>query len=596
MSELKNLSQLVASSERLGAIGSPSGTTELTIDIFGAAAGRRLVGELGVFCYYQDGIEHYALGQITEVLLRNPTLEQSVGRSIIRERGQWSTVQGQLDTHTATVHLGAVFSVSSGTVKPSMLGTVPPTGTIIYCATEELLAALLAPYQNEVFYLGHIYGSRPRLPMWFKHFGSGPGGAGEAYSIGVFGKTGSGKSVLAKMILVAYARHAGMGLFVLDPQGEFTKGLKFATLASTLSMGNILSKPVFSALGRKAFALNIDSLVLDRWDLWKEVLVQLNFFEDIGIKWPEYQSNMADYVEDFLARKKKKLGDLNDERVLREVLGFVAENVDKVYAGKAGIERVSQLAIQALDEPDSTIGQSVRKKWFQVAKLFQERSGAYSVQKVVAAALRPPLEGSSRPLVVVDLSAHPEDIEPSLWDEKIKPLLIERFLRAVVEQGEWSYRNGQYLNALVVIDEAHRLVPRERVENERWARIKGILVDAVRTTRKYSLGWLFISQTLSSLDKDVVGQLRIMFFGFGLGTGVELQALRELVGGEREYLRLYQSFRDPQSAFGEENKVFSFMAIGPVSPLAFSGTPLFFDAFTRADEFLAANSIRLETS
>jgi len=34
---------------------------------------------------------------------------------------------------------------------------------------------------------------------------SGREGAGEAYHIGIFGKTGSGKSVLAKMILVAYA-------------------------------------------------------------------------------------------------------------------------------------------------------------------------------------------------------------------------------------------------------------------------------------------------------------------------------------------------------------------------------------------------------
>jgi len=53
------------------------------------------------------------------------------------------------------------------------------------------------------------------LPMWFKHFGTGPAGAGEAYHIGVFGRTGSGKSVLAKMITLAYARHADMGIFIL---------------------------------------------------------------------------------------------------------------------------------------------------------------------------------------------------------------------------------------------------------------------------------------------------------------------------------------------------------------------------------------------
>jgi len=182
----------------------------------------------------------------------------------------------------------------------------------------------------------------------------------------------------------------------------------------------------------------------------------------------------------------------------------------------------------------------------------------------------------------------------AVWDEQIKPLLIGRFLQAIIQQAERAYQGDQGLNTLVVVDEAHRLAPRERVEPERLARIKATLVNAVRTTRKYGLGWLFISQTLSSLDRDIVGQLRSTFFGFGLGSGVELQALRELIGGEREYLRLYQSFKDPHSAFSEEYKTFSFMVLGPVSPLAFSGAPLFFDAFTRSEEFLQTNRIEVK--
>ena len=38
------------------------------------------------------------------------------------------------------------------------------------------------------------------------------------------------------------------------------------------------------------------------------------------------------------------------------------------------------------------------------------------------------------------------------------------------------------LNSLVIKDEAHRLAPREKTENEDLERVKKLLIDAVRTT------------------------------------------------------------------------------------------------------------------
>lgn len=119
-----------------------------------------------------------------------------------------------------------------------------------------------------------------------------------------------------------------------------------------------------------------------------------------------------------------------------------------------------------------------------------------------------------------------------------------------------------------------------------------MLVDAARTTRKYGLGWLFISQTLSSLDSEIVQQLRIFFFGFGLALGQEFQSLRQLVGSSGTALDLYQLFRDPHSAFDIASRQYSFMTIGPVSPLSFSGSPLFLNVFNTVDTFLAANHLK----
>ena len=59
-------------------------------------------------------------------------------------------------------------------------------------------------------------------------------------------------------------------------------------------------------------------------------------------------------------------------------------------------------------------------------------------------------------------------------------------------------------------------------------------------------------------------------------------------GGNREAINLYQSFRDPQSSL-LIRKEYPFMSIGPISPLSFSGTPLFFTAFDFPDEFSKKN-------
>lgn len=148
------------------------------------------------------------------------------------------------------------------------------------------------------------------------------------------------------------------------------------------------------------------------------------------------------------------------------------------------------------------------------------------------------------------------------------------------------------LDALVVIDEAHRLAPRDLSKDDEAARsVRSRLIDAARTTRKYGLGWMFISQTLSSIHMEILQQLRISFFGFGLGLGQEFQSLRQLVGSSGTALDLYQLFRDPHSAFDAAGRQYSFMTIGPVSPLSFSGSPLFLNAFNTVDAFLESNGL-----
>jgi hypothetical protein len=48
-SESKDLEKIVAATERLGVVGSPSSTAQLSLDVLGSAVTRKLVGELALF-------------------------------------------------------------------------------------------------------------------------------------------------------------------------------------------------------------------------------------------------------------------------------------------------------------------------------------------------------------------------------------------------------------------------------------------------------------------------------------------------------------------------------------------------------------------
>lgn len=582
-SQISNLDNLIDATERLGVIGSPSATSQLALDILGAAVSRKLVGELALFRFVQDSSPHYALGQITEIQLRNIWHEDPTMRSLIRQRGRVDAVSERQDTHLGKMAISAVFQKGGpGGYEPSILGTVPSTGKGIHLVTDQVLEELLRPYQDQIFYLGRVYGSKPKLPLWFKHFDRGPDGAGEAYHLGIFGKTGSGKSVLAKMILLAYARYPKMALLVVDPQGEFAKEMSGRFSGEfALPVGEVAIN-----LGKRSHVLTVRNLVLDRWELFQQILEESLFFERLTIPRGENRQIACSVLAERLQKASVKLKDLHQRASFDRAWGLLSdEKVQRIfYRTEASRGRFNS----ALEDAD--VEEFFNHYWQPVTELFREdRQGARSIEKALAWLLNPDV--ANRPILVVDLSK--EQARGLFWNDRIQALVIKRLLDGLSQAAEHFYKEGQSLNALVVIDEAHRLAPRELPRDDDAARgVRAVLVDAARTTRKYGLGWLFISQTLSSLDSEIIQQLRIFFFGFGLALGQEFISLRQLVGSSGTALDLYQLFRDPHSAFDPASRQYSFMTIGPVSPLSFSGSPLFLNAFNSVEEFLSANKLK----
>ena len=565
--------------ERIGVIGSPSSTGQLTIDVLGTAIGKSLVGSLSVFNFNQDGYDHYALGQIVEIIMQNVWAQDPTVRGLIRQKGRIDPITERQDTHIAKMSVSSVFAKKNGQIDQSILGTVPSTGTPIKALNEDVLNSLLANYLKELFYLGSAYGSSVKMPMWFKHFGRGTEGAGEAYHIGIFGKTGSGKSVLAKMIMTAYCKYKQMGIFVLDPQGEFSKDFR---------ENSELKTTLCNKMSRSVQVYDLHNLVLTGDDLFKRILVSSDFLSSLGIYLDTNKMQAANEIMTILKAKGAYalLGSqiapyqaYTRQAFDRVWAALQTDNVlRKIYSMQDLRERV-KMSLENADPEDYYL------RWAKIANLFRFDGNSKAKIKDLVAKIHE-ADGSAQDIVIIDLSEKnvPNDI---FWNDMMKLVLIGEFLEKITQKAEEVYKKDELLNSLVIIDEAHRLAPKEKSENEDLEKVKSVLVDAVRTTRKYGLGWMFISQTLSSLSRDILDQIRIYVFGFGLGWGIERMALRDIIGGQSEAMKLYQSFRDPQSSLN--HKQYPFMTVGPISPLSFSGTPLFFNAMNYPNDFLKVN-------
>lgn len=569
---MTNLKEIFDNMENIGVVGSPSSTSELTVDILGTAVNKGLVGKFSVFNYFQDGTDHYALGQITEITMQNIWTQDATMRGIIRQKGRVDPITEKQDIHTAKMIVSSVFSNHNNSIEPSIFGTVPSTGTPIRLFDEAIIDGLLTDFKDQLFYLGKTYGTNINLPMWLKHFGSDKYGVGEAYHIGIFGKTGSGKSVLAKMMITGYLRHKTMSVYILDPQGEFS--IEFN---SNLDLIAILK----DQLDREVNIITLQNITFDYSEiLLRKLLSATNFFEKLSV-W--FNDHKVRFVNEFVSILKSK-GTLDGPITPWNYYKRIA--FDKIWSqipteqfliktiGTKGPRERVKSTWQNLD-PDE-----MYEIWKGITSLFKYREKSIRLSELFK------IVSGKGVFVIIDLSSRekPEDI---IWNDDIQLIAIQQILSKINNQAEESFREGGNLNSLVVIDEAHRLAPREKSDDEDIELIKSIFIDAVRTTRKFGLGWMFISQTLSSLHREILNQIRIFVFGFGLAWGIERQALWEIIGGATEALKLYQNFRDPQSSLGKRE--YPFMTIGPISPLSFSGTPLFFNALNYPDEFIKKN-------
>ncbi len=572
-------------------VGSPSSNTELTLDILDSSIEAKLVGALVGFTWSQtdpasgDGVPQTAvLGQITSLEMRNRWHEDQTFKNIIKSNQKLPSITTAQDTRTALMKVGGCFvKQSDDSYSHSDLGSVPSTGKVVNLIQQHFLDSVLGFCKDDIFQLGRAYGNDVAFPMWFKHFGKEKHGIGEAYHIGIFGKTGSGKTGLAKMLIAAYARHPNMGIMVIDPQGEFS--LEMTDSPPNGSQGLDLVGILKDRLDRNVIQLPISQIRLDDWNLLEELLLGSRMFDiELGVRGETQQTAAVQTLMKQL-RSRGRIDEIASKSCAESALKSLKRQAGSVYNTKPLADRLRGKIDELLDSKFDGFYEGC---WRPVTELFGGGRDKIRLDEIVRQLVDNHDEG--KPLIVIDLSNHSG---VQRWNQTLQNRVISHLASALVSESSKTLGdNSKNANTLVVLDEAHRFVPSggDFQLDDQARELRAELKRAVRETRKYGVGWMFISQTMQGLDTEILMQLRAMFLGYGLAFGLEFRRLQELAGGDDDSMNLYRSFRDPQSAIDEQSKEFPFMAIGPISPMPFSGKPMFFSAFNGTD-FIKHNAL-----
>ena len=549
---------IIKTKEPLGVIGSPSSSFEVILDIRDINEESKLLGELVCFPVKEGKNTVFVLGQVTEIETKNRWHEEPSFKGIIKRHGKLPNLSGIADNRIAILDVQSSFLLKDNEeIHPHKLANSPSTGVQAIRADNEIMKEILREHESLVT-MGYAYDTDVKIPFWFKHFGkSDTGGAGDAYHIGVFGRTGSGKTTTAANMILGYARNKEqMSILILDPQEQFHKD-------NNVLPGDVKFEDKIKQIGMKFKKYKIPEEVALTNDakIFSQILLNKDFIKyAFNILTPEKTEEMAEAIERYIETRIQEGGmKISKERELgSQLLNYFLEekNLKKVYATKNKREDVQQSIKEVLERKNHR----ARSIFQTVASFFSEENKIPLkdiVDKIV-------LEKGN--VIVLNISGR--GTERGMDD--IETLYVKLIEDAIKEKGAELYSQGKQANCLVVLDEAHRFINTYSF-NDKIKALSTSIIDAVRTTRKYGIGYMFITQTIESLHEEIRRQIRIFAFGYGLTSGSEFVKIKDIINDDSG-AKFYRSFIDPSS-----NNKFPFMFYGPISPLSFTGAPLFLE-------------------
>lgn len=563
----------------IGSITSPSSTQKYKMILRDYASNLQVTGSLVTLDYEEmnrqsQKIKKTVLCQVVDAEATNHHHEKNVLRALLREKGRIPGLSGRADNkEVELLPIGSLISVSGSNVH-QLPRNIPPMGTDVRFASAEDVHMFSGDHDT-IYNIGHLYETNVPVGLMLKHFGEGDDGWGDAHMLGVFGATGSGKTVMAASIIAGFAARKEMGMLIVDPQGQFS-GFELGSGGWSWKLDK-----AFEAVGRgqDVDVVNMDEVALESPSLFAELLSRDGFFKNMGIVGHDNHQRTVDDVVLFLKHILKdnsnsNLGDLSlSDDIFTAILNIGAAT----YVKPA--EKAKQM-VESFEHSGKFKIEKARSIWSRTQEKFGKSKKLSTLLDDVLI---------NRRIIILNINV----------EDRIKDLYAKEILEGIRRKAESIYRIKQgnpwhkdpvkkykdvTTNALIVIDEAHRFAPQASGRNKDVEAMVESLADAIRTTRKLSVGWFYITQSFADFDKRIFRQIQTKILGIGIGTGVDEEHLQAALNRDQKIVEFYKGLPRPTTT-----GVFPYAIIGELVALGNGNRGLFVSAPKSQEQLVKMN-------
>lgn len=582
--------------------GSPNSVTDISFDVRASHLQTPLLGtllSLDVPVQNNEGKSEdlLVLGQVASVEMKNRWHEDPSLKNYIKLQGRLPHLTEIGDTTTGRLQIVGAYrelaSDESNRYKKTRLAVPPGSGLGITQVDKKIIESIMSQ-EFGYAYLGNFYGtSNVPAPVYVRHFGDfDKQGSGEAYMGGVFGPSGSGKSVIAATLISLWAHNPAMGILILDPQSEFSENAFARGTGFDFNFHRMLREISQHRFNPQQDIIRLDQLQLEGTEMFVQVLQEKGFFESLGLA----AQKIADAMEYII----RLLEDLRSQDIWNATMEWdriQQLSVTITPRGRSAQQQTTQDPFPTVFTREAansyasssrtgkaqeflqswqTQERDLNRIWNETVALFSSRDSKGQQRFNILQVLRDTiLNGHIR---ILDLN--PQTIQ---LGQEFKLYLMDFVFKRLRQISYTQYRQDNPGNCLIVLDEAGRYIPQDVGDNERVRTLCRNLTNSVKEMRKMRCGFMFITQTIAEIQKEIFRNLHFRIYGVGLGVGADADHIKAREGDDA--FELYKALPDPRLS-----NTFSFMVAGVLLALGSSGRPMVIEGFPSGQAVLDANT------